>query len=48
MRLKKRKKMVAQPSIAQGGRFSIQYFICILNLVMTEVPGYNILYSSDL
>lgn len=43
------KGMVAQPSIAQGIRFSIQYFICIL------APGYNrgsriqyILYSSEL
>ena len=27
--------------IAQGIKFNIQDFICILNLVITEVPGYS-------
>lgn len=33
--------MVTQPNIARGIRFNIQYFICILNLVITEVSGYS-------
>lgn len=30
-----------QPNFAQGIGFNIQYFTCILNLVITEVPGYS-------
>ncbi|MCM0201349.1 hypothetical protein [Bacteroides fragilis] len=34
-------------SIVQEIKFNIQDFICILNLVITEVPGYSILYLSE-
>ena len=36
--------MVTPPNFAQGIEFNIQYFTCILNLAITEVPGYSTSY----